>query len=1124
MEERRNFVLTNDTPLQNSLTSRSGKMKTVAVSDVKSSVEKAGSVLPTIPAASQQPQSQSQQLRSAKNIDASKNPLALLASESRATAQRNIAQGRWRSALLEHEVALKELVTNNMATPPTALRLMKTFQTYDAVTRVVEDQSPELAQLMKMFRIEFSRATFTRQSLDAVIPQLSTSVTNGNNNNKNNNNNNSKNNNNTYVSVNDDDTLADRELGLTYFEQVDVLLRENAALRMEVALGNTREAMATLSKKAERLEEMVDYYENEVGRLERENERSAESYRRARKELDEQQQLNIQLRDRYDDERQRLQQDNKDMQLRLCRLRKYIGERESTVVRDAYKSFKDKKIGVMTQLFDAGDERVAVLVMLSQLESRVNEALDEYDKEFLLCEETERAEQQKRMLSVVSVLLEEMHLSEERYLRLLPHRKQMLTGEEQDETDAYVSLLTDSKMYTALMARVTAQEEKLAATATNTTLTNITAAAAGTLIDGEITTPPHSGSEDTLAVMSIHGNDGKETEAGASLTPSSVNSSAQLSRISEIKFTNMRQRRQQKQKQEKGGGGGGEEQSTSRKEEKTEKEEKQPQEQEQQQQQQQQPETTEERKDSQEQTVPQESPEVVIHEATADALSIVKQKQKEWVLNIFGAAVDTTNLLKRIKEHGACEGNKTEQEQLLRHFISHPMLDVSNNKFQCGIDLYAGPSQQTQAFLCSVMDIDPVLPLHIPQGTNFMHVKYRNPMRLETTRELTDEEAVAEAAAATLTALDTVDEWGGRTSFMRTQKNESETSPIPDLVQNSTIFNQLTQSTGQKAATKGAAATSSSSTAATVFERLNPLSPNRSPEWLLYQSMFGGYRPLTPRLIDMACIDHILLNSCERHFDRAEERYMRCIRQARGRATNTQMTLNMAERFFKESYVLTDFQESIIRELESRYCYPELVAKTLYEILCYLDATMTSQPLVDLYLSCIRGFESPTRIHYITFVLNQLSINWPSSNPDEAVLKDDVLTLLEYIYRSSSQVTAVDASEILTEYQMATRSAPITLTSLRQYLVTAMLHFEDPLLLYFNGLLSFRATSSAVVEMNYEQFEFALKDKWEEKIEGKLLIRYLAASCGFNKKVELTTKELACVAASMWSSKLWTNM
>ncbi|KAH9601414.1 hypothetical protein LSM04_001461 [Trypanosoma melophagium] len=1117
MEERGNFVLTNGTPPQASFPSRNGKTRTLGATDVKNSGERACNVLPTIPAASQQ-----QQQRSAKNMEGSRNPLALLASESRATAQRNIAQGRWRSALLEHEVALKELVTNNMATPPTTLRLMKTFQTYDAVVRVVEDQSPELAQLLKMFRLEFSRATFTRQSLDNVIPQLGTSVTNNSNGNTGNN---SNNNNKINLSVNEDDVLDDQELGLTYFEQVDVLLRENAALRMEVALGNTREAMATLSKKAERLAEMVDYYENEVNRLERENERSAESYRKARKELDEQRQVNTQLVDRYEDDRQRLQQDNKDMQLRLCRLRKYIGERESTAVRDAYKSFKDKKIAVMTQLFDAGDERVAVLVMLSQLESRVNEALDKYDKELLLTEESERAEHQKRMLGIVSVLLEEMHLSEERYSRLLPQRRPIRSGEEQDETDAYVSLLSDSKMYDALMARVAAQEEKAAATTTATTgvggNTNINSSNNTIVIgDGETTASRHSGSEEAVGVNSTHpyGNEGKETEAtSASLAASSDNSSTQISRTSQLRFTNRRQRlKQQKQKQEKE-----EEPSVRGKEDKSEKDQQQLQSQQEQQQKEQ---SQEERKDSQGEQSSAESPDVVIQEATLDALSVVKQKQKEWVLNIFGAAVDTTNLLKRVKEHGGNEGNRTEQEQLLRYFISHPMLDVSNNKFQCGIDLYAGPSPQTQAFLCSVMDIDPVLPLHIPQGTNFMHVKYRNPMRLETIREITDETAASEAAAANLVALDTVDEWGGRTSFMRNQKSEHETAVIPDLVHNSSIFNQLTNAAGQKTATKGAAATSSSTTAATVFERLNPLSPNRSPEWLLYQSMFGGYRPLTPRLIDIACIDHILLNSCERHFDRAEERYMRCLRQARGRATNTQMTLNMAERFFKESYVLTDFQESVIRELESRYCYPELVAKTLYEILCYLDATASFQPLVDLYLSCIRGFESPTRIHYITYVLYQLSINWPSSNPEEAVLKEDVLALLEYIYKRSSQVTAVDASEILTEYQMATRSASITLNSLRQYLVTVMLHFEDPLLLYFNGLLSYRATSSAVVEMNYEQFESALKDKWEEKIEGRLRIRYLAASCGFNKKAELSTKELACVATSMWSSRLWTNM
>ncbi|EKF31684.1 hypothetical protein MOQ_004481 [Trypanosoma cruzi marinkellei] len=1034
-----NFAERDDGSVKVTLAPRSSGTRQRMRQDAKETHGKVLPVLPSIPAATQT----SQKGRPQKSSEAERNPLALLSSESRATAARNTMQERWRSALLEYEVALRELVTNSINEPPSDVRITKTLQVYDAVARVVADQSPELADMMKMFRVEFCRATFSNRSLSDLIP------------------------------FQDADGAEEEldDLGRTYFDQVSVLLRENAALRVEVSLGNTRDNLAQMKQKIEHLVEVNSHYENELNRLVRENELLAENYRKAREELRKEKERNQVMVDTFDDEKERILQENKDMQLRLCRLRKYLGDRESTVVKDAYKQLKGKKMEVMTQLFEEGDERVSILVMLSQLETRVNEELDNYDREALLCDESELAERQQRMLSSVSVLLEEMHLSEERYLRLVPNAH-LLVGEEQDETDGYISLLSDKGLYEALVARAEARERSLAVAESDTVeskdimstmMTNTSMdflrSVSGTVVD------------DTSLQMSP-----RETKDSTPYKMSPLDGIS-LARPETEDAKHERRKEEKVTEDEKEEGEGGKEK---------EKEGKRF----------------------------AELKSAMPKEVSVESLMIIRRKQEEWVANIFGTAVDKKDFLKRILKRDPYEGTMTEQEHLMRYFISKPMLDVSDNKFRCGIDIFTGPGPLTQSFLCSVMYVDPVEPLQVPQGSNFMHLKYRNPLRIDAVSK--------DPLEGNLLSPNTeaIEEWGGKTSYVR----EVTEAAVPELAASSHLFAELRHPSILKAAAAGVNVASSSTPSATTFLRLNPLSPNRSPEWLLYQSMFGGYRPLAPRLIDISYIDHILLNSCERHFDRSEERYSRCFKQARGRATNSQKALNMAERFFKDTYALTDFQESIIRELESRYCYPELVAKSLYEILCFLDATMASQPLVDLYLSCIRGFESPTRIHYITYVLHQISVNWPSSNPEEPVLKEDVLTLLEYIYKKASGITSMEASEILTEYHMATRSAPITLNSLRSYLVTAMLHFEDPLLLYFNGLLSYNATSSAVVEMNYEQFELALKNRWEEKIEGKLLIRYLAASCGFNKKAELTTKELACVATSMWSSHLWSNM
>ncbi|KAF8284331.1 hypothetical protein TcBrA4_0062500 [Trypanosoma cruzi] len=1034
----KNFAERDDGSVKATLAPRSSGMKQRMRQDAKETHGKVLPGLPSIPAATQA----SQKGRPQKYSEAERNPLALLSSESRATAARNTLQEHWRSALLEYEVALRELVTNSINEPPSDVRLTKTLQVYDAVARVVADQSPELADMMKMFRVEFCRATFSNRSLSDLIP------------------------------FQDTDGVEEEvdDLGRAYFDQVSVLLRENAALRVEVTLGNTRDNLAQMKQKIEQLVEMNSHYENELNRLVRENELLAENYRKAREELRKEKTRNQIMIDTFDDEKERMLQENKDMQLRLCRLRKYLGDRESTVVKDAYKQLKEKKMEVMTQLFDEGDERVSILVMLSQLESRVNEELDNYDRESLLCEESELAERQQRMLSSVSVLLEEMHLSEARYLRLVPNTH-LLVGEEQDETDGYVSLLSDKGLYEALVARAEARERTLAVTESDAgeSKDNMAAMMANTSMDF-LRSVSGTVMDDTSFQMSLR--ESRDPTPYKRGSPDGM--SLPRPDSEDVKHERRNEEVTEDGKEEREGGKGKEKEG---------------------------------RRFAQ---LTSATPK----EACVESLMIIRRKQEEWVANIFGSAVEKKEFLKRVLNRDSYQGTMTEQEQLMRYFILRPMLDVSDNKFRCGIDIFTGPGPLTQSFLCTVMHVDPVEPLHVPQGSNFMHLKYRNPLRIDAVSKDPSEGALVAPNT------EAVEEWGGKTPYVR----EVTEAVVPELAVSSNVFAELRRPSVLKAAASGVNVASSSTPSATVFQRLNPLSPNRSPEWLLYQSMFGGYRPLAPRLIDISYIDHILLNSCERHFDRSEERYSRCFKQARGRATNSQKALNMAERFFKDTYALTDFQESIIRELESRYCYPELVAKSLYEILCFLDATMASQPLVDLYLSCIRGFESPTRIHYITYVLHQISVNWPSSNPEEPVLKEDVLTLLEYIYKKVSGITSMEASEILTEYHMATRSAPITLNSLRSYLVTAMMHFEDPLLLYFNGLLSYNATSSAVVEMNYEQFELALKSRWEEKIEGKLLIRYLAASCGFNKKAELTTKELACVATSLWSSQLWSNM
>lgn len=1003
----------------------------------------------------------------------SQNPLSLNASESKARANRIMIQERWRSVLLEYEVGLKELVTNSMEEPPSAIRTMKTFQLYDSVTRAVAQQSPEFGNMLRMFRMEFCRAIFTQPTLTA-----------------------------SYLHPEDEGSGQSEELGATYFDQTEMLLRENAALRLEVNLGNTRDNLARLRQELENFREAVTYYENEVSRLERENERYAASYVTARDELTSEREKNRKIKNEFDDVRLRLLQENKDLHLRICRLRKCLSDNESVFVKDAYKVIKDKRMTLLQGLFEQGDERVVLLVMLSQLEGRMNELLDQYDRDVLFGDYAGEYEQCRRTLGVVALLIEEMHLCEQRYMQLLP-RDGKLINDEQDETDVFASLLSDPRMYEALVARLCIRQG-----GSSKTTPQLLKLVDDALPDGpevrmslavykgaQTTSPAESNTQNS--VSAVREMDDTVAQVPAPSRKVSIlyshdgNPDTSSNTIPNDSFCHLRTASSPDDSEEaakrKSEGEAGEPQKPPIIQKLGGKK------------------------------FPLEMPQSFV-DLPEEMFEEAKRKQEEWVANILLTSDEGDQLLQRVKAGGASSSHLTKGEQLMRHFLMKPMLDVSANKFHCGIDVFTGPAQHTQALLCSVNHVDPVEPFAVPQGTRFMHIKYRNVLR---------EEAVVKGddSSNNLSVSEALEEWGGKTIFTRVDcAHEQNKNEVAEMLSKSHLFGELKPSNYSKSLLKGVMASSSTSPATAVFLRLNPLSPNRSPEWLLYQNMFGGYRPITPRLIDVSTIGHILLNSCERHFQRAEERYLRCLEQTKTRATNSEMVRMLVESVFRESYVLTEFQESFVKELESRYCYPELVAKTMYEILCYFDATMAAQPLVDLYLSCIRGFESPTRIHYITYVMHQISANWPSSNPEEAIEKEDVLTLLEHVYKRASGVISMGPSEIISEYQLATHSAPITLNALRGYLVTIMLHYEDPLSLYFNGLLSYRAKSNSVVTMNYEQFEAALEGTWEEAVEGKLFIRYLVSGCGFNKTEELSTKELACVATSMWSSHMWKSM
>lgn len=978
----------------------------------------------------------------------------------------NVVDDTWRSRMLHYETDLRELVTEGTGKPPSAKRVARLLKIFDGVSRAMEEESPFVAELMRLFRVEFCRAIFTEGLPSEADAEGSV-----------------------------------EEDVQPYFEQVAYVLRENAALSAEVAVGNTQERLAQLLKELESSKDMLKLYESEIGRLTRQNDHLTLQCKRAREEI--QKNLDAFNAERRTAERelQSLSADNKDMQLQLFRLRKQVAGGRSKLLKDNYHQNKLTKLDMMTTLFSEGDERIITLVMLSQLENRLNEILDTYDNEFSLTAETMLAECKRKMCDSAVVILEEMHLCERNYRRLVPRRRAVTntdgTGEEEeeyyDETDGFVGILFDQRIYANLMERDAIKKRLL----------NVD-------INGAFSNGESPGNKSSSFRQNASGRDDKvvgssppvgDLGSKSARAAGSVRIDDALDSVPALPFPKF---------------------STSGNE--------------------------------QSQNAPQQQ-----SDGEADGMEkVVFLKKKEWVENIFNNE-GIEEILRRARNNvaiGRVRSGKIDPDVLMRRINRRPLLDLSESKFHSKISLFCGRDPTQQKLLCNIGYVDPVLPIQLPSATQFVKLKYAmgvegfstgdssHNSRPASRRTVGDTVVLFDASGAASDfnensvhsksinerAASQLREWGGKTSFQdEVQKTKRSTvfddpddSGLVSLNENLKVFRELgnPKLISKEQLQQKAVGAQSSTTAATVaFQRLDPLSPNRGPEWTLYKALFGGYRSLTPRMLDVTTIDHLFLKACETHFTRMKFRFDQCIEEANLRATNPQMSQVIAERFFRDAYVLSDFQEALVDELEERYGFPEFVAKNFYEMLCYLDASSANDPLMDLYLKVVRGFFPPTQLHFISFMLYNLSFCWPSSNPLEEVSREDVTTVLQYLYRNCEKIIHVDAIQTLKEYEMATRNAPFTLVSLRQFLASSMLHQEEPLLLYLHGL--FANFCDRESELSYENYDEVVARYWQPKDEKPCFLRFLINGLGFNRGPTMTTRDLAFIASSCWCSSLW---
>ncbi|CCW62134.1 unnamed protein product [Phytomonas sp. EM1] len=1037
-------------------------------------------------------------------------------------AEKEALLENWRSSMLRYETELRELASCSPSEPPTEFRIIKVLQLYDCITRRIDDSlSPYLAELLRLFRIEFCRAIFLRNRVDAIgTPNTSLGG----------------------EGVVDPTMEGDV---VTFFEQINSLLHENAHLTRELKTSGAEVNAIELKCDVEQLKGTIKLCENEIERLALQNSHVTQQYWELQDKMAAEKEAHASQVAALEKDLRAVSVENKDLQLRLFRLRKEVTDGKAKFLTDHYRQLKNSKMSFLTTLFSESDERVNLLVLLSQLEFRLNEVLDKYDDKYITNHDDRplQVTLHLEMQENVVVLLEEMHLCVQQYRRLTCQPAENSSPVDPananprhslnrffpnmdippDETDSFMTMLFDFKIYYNFLAREILQQRSTGTRGGGGDFVckkNPDVPSTGGLRE-DPTRPPSHLSAGCGTYMTSSPLDGPPIGHREIFSTRHFDSRETDPHGGEVKgLLGAIPRFEQ---------------------------------------------------DGSEELNPNSKNEFIF------------ASRNEWIERMLGSlgssgtyAGQTPSGLRWMQQN--TEGI-ISPDTLLPRLLRRPLEDLCPRKFISGVEVFAGSDPIQQRYLCSVPRVDPSSAIQLPRYANFIKLKYKSTLPLqddayedrageseEITQQISLDSERNDCAAginrsgdsahplsrpntATMTspnlmkvrlqhvakpplltqqfskqASKQISKWGPKSRFKEEQENEdAKGEEVFSSHDDFRVFRELCERPFSKGVPgKLTTRTTGSSTTSVLisFERLNPLSPNRAPEWMLYQTLFGGFRSLIPRILDHAVIDHILLCTCERHFTRMEYRYMTCLKESESRAMNSQMLLVLTERFFREAYELSDFQKSLVDELEARYSYPELVAKTFYEILCFLDAAASHDALYNLYLEVIRGFVSPTHIHFACYMLFNMSYSWPSADPYQVITKDEALAMLRYLYRNADIIVHVDVHEVLDDYERMSRAAPLTLNYMRSYIASIILHQEETMLLYLQGLFRSCCIAEDLQKLTYDNYSSVFLKHWNERSTQTGIVRFLTTTLGFNKKAFLSCDDLALVVASYWASNL----
>jgi hypothetical protein len=287
----------------------------------------------------------------------------------------------WRSGLLSLEVRLRELAADGPSEPPSTSRIEEVLRLFDTFSSMIHTTYGEP---LRLFRIEFCRAIFSGVS--------------GTGSNK------------TQFSQGGDAAQ------VPFFEKIDKMLRERNILEAELEAVETDHNVADLKRQLAKLSSLIPFYEQEVGRLTRENERQQDELSRYRQDLDLTQSAHDKAFRNLEDEVRRVTAENREMQLQVFRLSK--DNREQLSGQSMYLHMKQQKTDRLREMFSTGDEFAGLQLMCHQLEHSMNSIMTEFDMEYTKCIPNEMASLRVKFNRKVSLILEEMHFCEHRLEQL----------------------------------------------------------------------------------------------------------------------------------------------------------------------------------------------------------------------------------------------------------------------------------------------------------------------------------------------------------------------------------------------------------------------------------------------------------------------------------------------------------------------------------------------------------------------------------------------------------------------------------------------------------------------------------------------------------------------------------